>query len=187
MAGHIQTSKSVDWCTPASILNPIKAMWGEIVLDPCSNGNSIVKAQNEIKLPTDSLSVDWTKYLTDEDVNHPNSIFINPPYGRDKKRGTSIYNWIEKAYSTYTSSKAEFTEVMMLIPAAVDTRAWQNIIFPSLKSTYARVCFLKGRVKFVNAPTGCPMAMALVYWGSSYTDNFGETFKNMGHIVESVY
>lgn len=54
---------------------------GSINLDPCSNEYSVVNAETEYRLPEhDGLKESW---------NYPN-IFVNPPYGIDKERGTTI-------------------------------------------------------------------------------------------------
>jgi hypothetical protein len=134
MAGHIKDSTSVHWNTPLWLAEAAQmALGGVIELDPCSNEHSIVPAQTKIRLPQNGLEVAWSNYRT---------IYVNPPYGRDKASGTSIYDWIEKA--VVASTRIAGSTVLMIIPATVDTKHWQELVFPHAK----KICFLKGRVKF---------------------------------------
>src|ERR1017187_9254128 len=145
MAGHIQTSKATDWCTPPEIYLPVQKFFGEIDLDPCSNPKSGVPAKKRymLELGQDGLKAEWK-----------GRVYCNPPYGRGLK------DWIEKAdYEADTVDHA--SEVILLIPAAVGTKNWQETIF-----RYANgICFLKGRIKFQGATASAPMACALVYFG----------------------
>jgi hypothetical protein len=118
----------------------------------------------------DGLGIDWT---------HFQNVFCNPPYGRSAN-GISIYNWVMKG-----AVAGRHTPVLMLIPAAVGTKHWQNIIF----DTADKICFLRGRVKFLlpgkdNVST-TPSAMVL--WGGAVDDGiltrFHEAFEPLGKIV----
>lgn len=51
--------------------------------------------------------------------------FLNPPHSPDPETGTTIYDWIKKA------SEAKNSTIVMLIPNAPETKAWQKFIFPS--------------------------------------------------------
>ncbi len=137
MAGHIATAARVDWCTPPKIYLPIEDFFGQIDLDPCTNAQSLVPALKKVMLPEDGLSVTWN-----------GNVYCNPPYGR------GLRNWCDKAAIAPG-------EVIMLIPAAVDTKHWQEVIF----KTAAAVCFIKGRITFQGATAPAPMACVLIYWG----------------------
>ena len=82
-------SLSQHWCTPPQYVAAIREFFdGTIALDPCSNCYSIVDAEVEYLLPdVDGLKASW---------DYP-SVFINPPYGRDRERGTSILDWLNMA------------------------------------------------------------------------------------------
>lgn len=196
MAGHIASAGRVDWNTPDSIL---KGVWntfgGQIGLDPCSNSNSLVAAAREYRLDCgeDGLVLPW----------EADTIFINPPFGRSyvnaakrtclsKKewdelpedeqatyRASTIASWVEKA----ALAAANGSEVVMLLPAAVDTAHWQKHIL----SGASAVCFPKGRLKFVGAAAGAPMACALVYWngsaGTAGTEAFQAAFASHGKVL----
>jgi hypothetical protein len=86
-AGRKNISNKQDWNTPTKIATVIFDFFGGgLELDPCSNKDSIIVAKNKICLPNDGLKIDWNY----------RSIFINPPYGRDPDRKTSIKSWIKK-------------------------------------------------------------------------------------------
>jgi hypothetical protein len=164
MAGHIPDSKSVDWCTPRKIWEPIQEFFGgRIDLDPCSNHNSAVPAGQRICLPEDGLEKEWF-----------GKVFVNPPYGRELK------NWVLKGITEYLMGNIQ--EVVFLIPAYVDTKIWQQAIFGKASA----ICFLNGRVKFeLNGETSqsAPMPCALVYIGGR-NKQFVSLFKTLGFTFE---
>jgi predicted RNA methylase len=179
MAGHIQSASSLDWCTPPAVLNAVRvALGGVIHLDPCSNSASLVKATVEYSPPEHDGLVDTWDFPT---------VFVNPPFGachvnqedraylsakqfrelskveRTKYARTTIGDWVRRCADAH---RDHGSEVISLMPATVDTKAWQQVVF----KTAAAVFFPRGRIKFVlpsdekrkNAP---PMGCALVYWG----------------------
>jgi hypothetical protein len=154
MAGHIATAARVDWCTPPGIYQPIVDFFGQIDLDPCTNNHSCVPATRKVMLPEDGLSVPWD-----------GNVYCNPPYGRGLRK------WVDKAASSQS--------VIMLLPAAVGTKHWQEVIFRTAQA----VCFIKGRVKFVGATASAPMDCALVYWGTKRGDVFKAQFASVGKVV----
>lgn len=81
-AGRTINTLSQHWGTPEKYIQAVKRVFGGAVdLDPCSNEYSLVEAKVEYALPKhDGLKQSW---------NFP-TIFVNPPYGIDKERGTSI-------------------------------------------------------------------------------------------------
>jgi len=169
-AGRKINADSHHWCTPPKYVEVVTNFLGEIALDPCSNEYSTVEAIVEYRLPKqDGLSESW---------NFP-SIYVNPPYGIDKNRGTSIQNWIQKC----SDANEEFgSEVLALIPVAVNTRHWKRYIFPKATG----ICFLADtRLKFVNGVNdkGAPMACAMIYWGSDF-EKFYEYFSEYGAVLE---
>ena len=133
-AGRNVNSQSQDWCTPLKYVKAIVEMFdGNIELDPCSNKYSIVNAKTEFMLPSDGLSKLWN-YRT---------IYVNPPYGADRVRKTTIKDWIKKSYESYI----EFgSEILLLVPVATNTSHWKNYIFGKAVS----ICFLYDtRLKFI--------------------------------------
>jgi len=130
-------------------------------LDPCSNSYSLVDAMVEYRLPQDGLWESW---------DYP-TIFVNPPYGRNKINKITIKDWIQKCLETHIQYNSE---VLALIPVATNTEHWKRYIFKKANC----VCFLNDtRLKFLingkDGGKGAPMACAIVYWGNN-RKNFGK-------------
>lgn len=169
MAGAIIDSTSIHWNTPPKIFDPIEEFFEGVDLDPCSNSTSIVRTKHRYTLPQDGLILPWGPkfYRT----------YVNPPYGPGERvcavgcekkkcleRGyhcevdiPGIGEWVWKMYHESQHNKAD---VIGLIPAAVETRWWQQVIFPKARG----ICWLDKRVKFLGAPSCCPRPLALVYF-----------------------
>lgn len=172
-AGRSVHPQSQHWCTPPKYIEAIRKVFnGKIELDPCSNKESIVNADVEYILPKkDGLKEEWN-YKT---------IYINPPYGADRKRGTTIKNWIHKCADSH---KKYNSEILALIPVATNTAHWKHYIFGKAVA----ICFLYDtRLKFlINGTTdnkGAPMACCIVYWGKNST-KFKEVFEQFGAVVD---
>lgn len=171
-AGRTINSKSQSWGTPKKYVDAITNFFDNVIdFDPCSNDFSIVNAKTEIKLPIDGLSIEWN-YKT---------IFVNPPYGADRVRGTTIKNWLFKIFDSASNYD---NEILALIPVATNTSHWKKYVFGVANA----ICFLSDtRLKFlengVEGGKGAPMACAIVYWGCDYK-KFYRIFKEFGAIVE---
>jgi|AntRauTorcE11897_2_1112592.scaffolds.fasta_scaffold02313_4 hypothetical protein len=166
-AGRKAISEKKDWNTPPKYTNVIKEFFGRIDLDPCTNENSTISALTEYKLPTDGLKESW---------NFKN-IYVNPPYGRDMERKTSISDWLLKGSESH---KNHGSELLFLIPVATNTKHFKNIIFEN----GGGICFLKDtRLKFwadgLEDKKGAPMACCMVYFGKDY-EKFEEYFTEYG-------
>ena len=172
-AGRTVNSKSQTWGTPHKYVNAVKEFFGgTISLDPCSNKYSIVNAETEFSLPkTDGLSKKW---------NYP-TIYVNPPYGADRSRGTTIKHWLAKC----ALSNQEFnSEVLALVPVATNTGHWKRSVFGHARA----ICFLYDtRLKFLenglDVGKGAPMSCSMIYWGNRY-DKFYEIFIEHGAVVD---
>ncbi|MBI5970742.1 MAG: N-6 DNA methylase [Deltaproteobacteria bacterium] len=172
-AGRQINSISQEWGTPEKYVSAVRGFFGgRIALDPCSNDYSIVHADTEYKLPlNDGLRESW---------NFP-TIYVNPPYGIDKKRGTSIKKWLSKCAMAHKHHKSE---VLALVPVATNTGHWKNYVFGKASA----VCFLYDtRLKFLvngqNGGKGAPMSCAMLYWGKDF-DRFFSVFSKFGAIID---
>lgn len=171
-AGRSINSLSQSWGTPEKYVIAVKKFFGgEIDLDPCSNEYSIVNANTEFKLPnTDGLKEKWNFM----------KIYVNPPYGKDKKRGTTIKHWLARCVQAHEEYNSE---VLALIPIAANTVHWKKFVFTKASA----ICFLYDtRLRFLengkDTGKGAPMACAMVYWGNNF-DKFYEIFIEHGAVV----
>jgi hypothetical protein len=91
-------------------------------------------------------------------------------------KATTPMDWIQKANREYNLNG---TESILLLPAAVDTKVWQQHIFADATA----VCWIRGRIQFQGATKGpCPMACALVYYGND-GPRFHEAFYDVLGVV----
>ena len=172
-AGRNVNSISQSWGTPHKYVKAVKDVFGgHIDLDPCSNEYSVVNARVEYHLPErDGLKETW---------NYP-CIYVNPPYGIDKKRGTTIKNWLARCAYAH---EAFNSEVLALVPIAANTTHWKKYVFTKAKA----ICFLYDtRLRFLengqDSGKGAPMACAMIYWGDNYA-GFYEVFIEHGAVVD---
>lgn len=172
-AGRTVNSKNSNWCTPPKYVKAVKDVFGgKIDLDPCSNRWSIVHAESSFSLPaTDGLVEEWDF----------RTIFVNPPYGADRERGTTIKHWLHKCAHAYQQYAAE---VLALVPVAANTSHWKQYVWGRATA----VCFLYDtRLKFLENGSsdgkGAPMACAMVYWGA-YPKRFFDVFIEFGAVVD---
>jgi hypothetical protein len=172
-AGRHVNPLSQTWCTPPKYVNAIKRFWnGKIDLDPCSNEYSVVNAEVEYRLPEhDGLKESW---------NYP-TVYVNPPYGADRERGTTIKDWLAKCVNTHRSCGSE---VIALVPVATNTSHWKKFVFGVADA----VCFLYDtRLRFlengIDTGKGAPMACCLIYWGDN-VKGFRENFMQYGAVAD---
>ncbi len=172
-AGRKINTSSQTWGTPRKYVDAVKNVFGGYIdLDPCSNEYSIVNAKTEYTLPEkDGLKESW---------NFP-KIYVNPPYGIDKERGTTIKNWFSKC----AQANEDFnSEVLALVPIAANTTHWKKYVFTKASA----ICFLYDtRLRFLengqDVGKGAPMACAMIYWGDNYK-NFYDVFIEYGAVVD---
>jgi hypothetical protein len=163
----------VDWCTPRKYVDAVKRVFGgTIALDPCSNQWSIVAAETQYSLPEhDGLKESW---------DFP-TIYVNPPYGADKERGTTIKHWLYKCAQAH---KDYGSEVLALVPVATNTNHWKEYVWGQATA----VCFLYDtRLRFLvegkDGGKGAPMACAMIYWNENI-EKFLDVFSGFGAVVD---
>jgi hypothetical protein len=172
-AGRSINTQSQHWGTPKVYVEAVKKVFADqIELDPCSNEYSIVHAQTEYRLPkNDGLYESWDF----------KTIFVNPPYGLDKIRRTSIKQWLARCYDAY---KTHHSQIIALVPVATNTGHWKNFVFGKAQA----ICFLYDtRLKFLekgeDGSKGAPMSCAMIYWGENY-QAFYDVFIAYGAVVD---
>ena len=172
-AGRQINTQSQEWGTPEKYVDAVREFFGGAIdLDPCSNQYSIVNAGIEYRLPVrDGLRETWD-CLT---------IYVNPPYGLDKERGTSIRDWLRRCARAH---EEHASEVIALVPVATNTGHWKKYVFGKATA----VCFLYDtRLKFLenglNGGKGAPMSCAMIYWGEQY-ERFYSVFSPFGAVAD---
>ena len=172
-AGRTVNSQSLDWGTPEKYIAAVKRFFGgKIDLDPCSNKYSIVQAEVEYRLPQqDGLKESWNF----------ETIFVNPPYGIDQERETSIKHWLYRCAAAHRNHESE---ILALVPVATNTGHWKKYVFGRATA----VCFLYDtRLRFLvdgrDEGKGAPMSCAMVYWGKNY-EQFFDTFIQYGAVID---
>ena len=168
-AGRKVITDNKHWGTPPKYVEAVKAFFGgQIDLDPCSNQWSVVDARVEYRLPQhDGLKASWNY----------KKIFVNPPYGKDRHRGTGIKSWLQRCE---LANSMHGSEVLALVPVAVNTTHWKKYVFGKARS----LCFLADtRLKFLvngkDGGKGAPMACCMFYWGTDH-ERFVEIFNKYG-------
>ena len=172
-AGRMVNSQSVNWCTPPKYVAAVRKVFGEaIALDPCSNQWSIVQAETEYRLPQhDGLRESWDF----------STIYVNPPYGSDKQRRTTIKHWL---YKCAYAHKNHGSDVLALVPVATNTSHWKKYVWGRATA----VCFLYDtRLRFLvdgkDEGKGAPMSCAMIYWNRNI-DVFLDVFTEFGAVVD---
>lgn len=171
-AGRKIISQNQEWCTPRKYVDALYEFFGQAPdLDPCSNRNSIVRARTEYVAPRrDGLKLSW---------DFP-TIYVNPPYGRQKKSSSSIYDWLRRCHEAHGQHGSE---VLALVPVATNTAHWKEFVFGAAQA----VCFLSDtRLRFLvdgsEDNKGAPMSCCMIYWGSDFR-GFQRVFGGFGAVV----
>ena len=171
-AGRQSITENKDWCTPEKYVAAVKRVWGgKIDLDPCSSIYSIVNAKTAFLLPEkNGLFEEW---------DYP-TVYVNPPYGNDKERGTTIRDWFQKIAHSHQKYN---NEIIALVPVATNTSHWKKYVYPVASS----ICFLYDtRLKFIIGGTddnkGAPMSCCTIYYGKN-PSQFIDVFSKFGATV----
>lgn len=172
-AGRTVNSQNHNWGTPSKYVAAVRRVLGGVIdLDPCSNEFSVVGATVEYRLPrNDGLRESWN-------YRH---IYVNPPYGADRERNTTIRDWLARCADAHKSHRSE---VLALVPVATNTKHWKRHVWGAATG----IAFLYDtRLKFLvsgkPSEKGAPMSCAMVYWGSDF-DLFSSTFTEFGAVVD---
>lgn len=126
-------------------------------LDPCSAGENkdFVPARHRYTIQDNGLIKDWFGL-----------VFCNPPYGSETKL------WLNKM--------SQHKNGIALVFARTGTRWWQE-----LAPTTSLICFIAGRIKFVNGQTNEVQAAAgadsvLMAWGDISANALRQSHLGMG-------
>jgi len=155
-----------DWYTPPEIIAKAKELLGNIDLDPASSelANKTVGAAKYFTAQDDGLKFDWIA----------GTLWMNPPYAQP-----AIEYFTEKLVNEFIAGNV--TEALVLVNNATETGWFQYMLY-----SCAAVCFLKGRVKFIDMegkPSGAPLqGQAILYFGDNL-DGFIDIFSTTGKVL----
>ena len=157
------------WFTPAEYLASVRAVMGEIDLDPFTSvkANEIVRASHVMTLERSAFEHSWK-------VCKAARVFMNPPYSAGLC-GRAIDRFLNQY-----EAKA-FVEAIVLVNNATDTR-W----FAALVDRCAAICFTDHRISFWNADrknvSGNTRGQAFFYFGKRL-DRFRTEFEKHGFVL----
>lgn len=149
-----------EWYTPPALIQAAREAMGAIDVDPASSeiANKTVKAKAFFTTENDGLVKAWQ-----------GNVWMNPPYAQPL-----VSEFADAVSDKYDSR--EIKRACILVNNATETSWFQRM----LKSASA-VCFLKGRVRFLDpsgAPSGAPLqGQAVIYMGENpyrFAKSFGE-------------
>lgn len=155
-----------EWYTPPEYIEAARDVMGSIDLDPasCDTAQVNVKAKRFFTAEDDGLSKKWT-----------GNVWLNPPYSKD---------WIGQFAAKVVSESGRFAQAVVLVNNATDT-AW----FHELASVASAVCFLRGRVKFLDRtgkPANTPVQGKAVLYVGPNVESFRKRFSSFGFVVVPV-
>lgn len=160
-----QNTGNTEWYTPQIYLTAARQVMGSIDTDPASSdkANEIVKA---------------TTYFTEEDDGRQHkwigNVWLNPPYAQPLV--AQFCRFLTEKYKNNGIIQA-----CVLVNNATETGYYQDM----LKECSA-VCFVKGRVKFVDKkgePSGAPLqGQTILYFGKERA-RFKEFFQEFGVVL----
>lgn len=132
-----------------------------------------MRADTEYRLPIrDGLRESWD-YRT---------IYVNPPYGADRERGSTIKQWLRRCAQ---ARETHGSQVLALVPVATNTAHWKLYVWGASTG----IAFLYDtRLKFLvdgkDGGKGAPLSCAMVYWGDHY-ECFENIFTQFGAVVDT--
>lgn len=167
----MMSSAKGDWFTPEIVLYLVREL-GPIALDPCTAPFNPTRARSYVTREHDGLrdECDWVALARMDTVGDGGTlIYVNPPYGR------GIERWLARC----ADAGAAGAELIALVPARTDAKWWQSHV-----TTADVVCFWRGRLRFVGAPSSAPFPSALAYWGPR-VEKFAHVFEAYGWIART--
>lgn len=133
---HILPAKSIEWGTPQWLYDDLNQEFNFTV--------DVASTHENAKCKIHYTKVDnvFAENLQGE------TIWCNPPYDIDMLDVFTKFLWRQ--------TRQDNTLAVMLVPVKSDQAWWHNYVLLS------EVRFIRGRIKFQGAKSGCPMAVCLV-------------------------
>lgn len=154
-----------EWYTPKPYIESAKRVMGSIDLDPasCELANKNVQAEKYFTQEDNGLEQTWN-----------GNVWMNPPYAQPL---------ISEFASAITQKyfDGEINQACVLVNNATETGWFQEML-----EVASAVCFVKGRIKFIDTkgnPGGAPLqGQAILYMGKK-PDVFCEHFNQFGTVL----
>ncbi len=157
-----QATGETEWFTPPEYIEAACLVMGGIDLDPasCEEAKQIVRADTFYSSQDDGLAQRWF-----------GRVWLNPPYSQPL-----IVQFADKLVASFNAGDVK--QACVLVNNATET-AWFQLM---LKASSA-ICFIRGRVRFLNAEgenTGAPLqGQAVLYFGNKAAA-FQDAFRDFG-------
>jgi len=154
-----------EWYTPQSYIEAAREAMGSIDVDPASSdtADKTVKAATHYTVQDDGRQQSWK-----------GNVWLNPPYAQPL-----VTEFCKLLCDKYESN--EIQQACVLVNNATETNFYQDM----LRSCSA-VCFIRGRVKFVDeagVESGAPLqGQTVLYFGKS-PSKFAQQFGKFGAIL----
>jgi phage N-6-adenine-methyltransferase len=154
-----------EWYTPPQFIEAARLAMGSIDTDPASSelANKTVKAKRYYTADQDGRDKQWS-----------GNVWMNPPYSQPL-----ISEFIDAFARKYNAG--EFQQACVLVNNATETNWYQSLL------TYASaVCFIKGRVKFIDKngnPSGAPLQGQTVLYFGNKEKSFIDVFSEFGIVL----
>lgn len=166
LIAHVGHSTGEDeWYTPPEYASAASKTMGGIDLDPASTeiANLGVGAKKHYTKDDNGLEQEWF-----------GNVWMNPPYSQPL-----ISQFSTRLVEDY--AKQDIKQACVLVNNATETNWYQRMI-----KACSVVCFLKGRVKFIDKhgkESGTPLqGQTILYFGKN-VKKFNENFKKFGTIL----
>ena len=136
-----------EWETPPELFKRLNEVHNFTLDAAASKGNSL--CESFFTIEDNALEKKWRGI-----------VFMNPPYSK-------LADFCRKAYNEVLAGNCE--KVVALLPARVDTKIFHECMY---EDPYARVEFLKGRLKFWKEgnpkPNSAPFPSMIVTWAKKF-------------------
>jgi hypothetical protein len=154
-----------EWYTPTKYIESARLVMGSIDTDPASSelANKTVKANKYFTEETNGLNQKWE-----------GNVWMNPPYAQPLISDFS--NCLIEKYNA-----GEFNQACVLVNNATETQFYQVLM-----KCCSAICFIKGRIKFIDEngnATGAPLqGQTIIYYGSNLKQ-FVDEFSKYGQVL----
>lgn len=154
-----------EWYTPQYIIEAARNVMGIINVDPASSvlANEIIQAKKYFTKEENGLTQKWE-----------GNVWMNPPYSQPL-----VAQFCDLLIEKYCLG--EIIQACVLVNNATETGFYQNMM------NYCKaICFIKGRVKFIDKngeSTGAPLQGQTVLYFGDNVKFFGEVFSKFGVVL----